>query len=232
MQTVRLSRRLAAIAALLPPDGGFADVGTDHGQLPVYLLQNGCPGRVCATDICPGPLSAARRTAREASLADRIEFLLTDGLDGLDGSSLASVVIAGMGGENIADILSRAPWTRENRLLVLQPMSKADVLRSFLSAHGYRVETERLVEDGPVYELLTARGGKEEVLSPAELLTGRFALIKDDPLFPARLDRLIASARRAAAGLARSAKPGDAARLAAEKITLASLLELRERMPK
>ena len=232
MLSIRLSRRLAAIAALLPPDGGMADVGTDHGHIPVHLLQSGFSGRVCATDIRPGPLDAARQTAREAALERKIEFLLTDGLDGLDGTGIGSVVIAGMGGENIADILSRAPWTRENRLLVLQPMSKADVLRSFLSAHGYRVETERLVEDGPVYELLTARGGKEEVLSPAELLTGRFALIKDDPLFPARLDRLIASARRAAAGLARSAKPGDAARLAAEKITLASLLELRERMPK
>ncbi len=232
MLSIRLSRRLAAIAALLPPDGGMADVGTDHGHIPVHLLQSGFSGRVCATDIRPGPLDAARQTAREAALERKIEFLLTDGLDGLDGTGIGSVVIAGMGGENIADILSRAPWTRENRLLVLQPMSKADILRSFLSAHGYRVETERLVEDGPVYELLTARGGKEEVLSPAELLTGRFALIKDDPLFPARLDRLIASARRAAAGLARSAKPGDAARLAAEKITLASLLELRERMPK
>lgn len=232
MLSIRLSRRLAAIAALLPPDGGMADVGTDHGHIPVHLLQSGFSGRVCATDIRPGPLDAARQTAREAALERKIEFLLTDGLDGLDGTGIGSVVIAGMGGENIADILSRAPWTRENRLLVLQPMSKADVLRSFLSAHGYRVETEQLVEDGPVYELLTARGGKEEVLSPAELLTGRFALIKDDPLFPARLDRLIASARRAAAGLARSAKPGDAARLAAEKITLASLLELRERMPK
>lgn len=231
MQTVRLSRRLAAIAALLPPDGGFADVGTDHGQLPVYLLQNGCPGRVCATDICPGPLAAARRTAGEASLADRIEFLLTDGLDGLDGSGLASVVIAGMGGENIADILSRAPWTKEGRLLVLQPMSKADVLRRFLFEHGYRVETERLVEDGPVYELLTARGGKEDTpLSPAELLTGRFALIRDDPLFPARLEHLLEVQRRAVAGLEHSSKPGDAARLTEEKITLASLLEMRERM--
>lgn len=232
MLTIRLSRRLAAIAALLPPDGGMADVGTDHGHIPVHLLQSGFSGRVCATDIRPGPLDAARQTAREAALERKIEFLLTDGLDGLDGTGIGSVVIAGMGGENIADILSRAPWTRENRLLVLQPMSKADVLRSFLSAHGYRVETERLVEDGPVYALLTARGGKEEALSPAELLTGRFALIKDDPLFPARLDRLLAGQRRAVAGLETSAKPGDAARLAAEKITLASLLELRERMPK
>ena len=230
MQSVRLSRRLAAIAALLPAGGGLADVGTDHGLIPVSALQSGFQGRVCATDIRSGPLDAARHTAREAGLADRIEFHLTDGLDSVDGSNIASVVIAGMGGENIADILARAPWTREGRLLILQPMSKADFLRRWLTENGYRIETETLVADGPVYELLTARGGTQAPLSPAELLTGRFALIKDDPLFPARLTHLLEGQRRAVAGLERSSKPEDAARLAVEKNTLESLLEMQERM--
>lgn len=232
MLTNRLSRRLAAISALLPAGGGLADVGTDHGQIPVHALESGFQGRVCATDIRPGPLDAARRTAHEASLEDKIEFLLADGLEGLDGTGIGTVVIAGMGGENIADILARAPWTREDRLLVLQPMSKAELLRRWLAENGYRVVSEQLVEDGPLYELLTARGGKEEALSPAELLTGRFALIKGDPLFPARLDALLARQRHAVSGLARSAKPADAVRLAEENNTLASLQEMRERMEK
>lgn len=227
---LRLSRRLAAIAALLPANGGLVDVGTDHGHIPVYMLQRGFMGRVCATDIRQGPLDAARRTAWEAGLDDLIEFSLTDGLDGIDGARLGSVVIAGMGGENIANILERATWTKEDRLLVLQPMSKGSILRRYLARNGYRIESESLVEDGPVYELLTARGGKEPPLSPAEELTGRFENIRNDPLFPARLEGLLDRQQRAVAGLASSTKPGDAARLAKEKNTLASLFEMRERM--
>ena len=229
---LKLSRRLAAIAALLPPGGGLADVGTDHGHIPVYALQSGFQGRVCATDIRQGPLDAARRTAWEADLDDQIEFTLANGLDGLDGTGIGTVVIAGMGGENIADILARAPWTLQDCLLILQPMSKSDVLRRWLVENGCRIESEALVEDGPVYELLTARGGRDQPLSPAELLTGRFSLIRNDPLFPARLDALLERQQRAVTGLARSAKAGDAARLAEEKNILASLFEMRERMEK
>lgn len=229
---VKLSRRLAAIAALLPPGGGLADVGTDHGHIPVYMLQNGFSGRICATDIRQGPLDAARRTAWEAGLDDEIEFYLTDGLSGLDGAGIGSVIIAGMGGENIADILACAPWTKADRLLVLQPMSKSDFLRRWLVKNDYRIESESLVADGQIYELLTARGGVDTPLSPAELLTGRFEYIRNDPLFPARLDALLDKQQRAVTGLAHSAKSADAARLADEKITLASLFEMRERMEK
>lgn len=230
MQEIRLSRRLAAICALLPETDGVVDVGTDHGHIPVHLLQTGFSGRVCATDIREGPLSTARRTAEEFGFADKINFYLTDGLTGIAGAGIASVVIAGMGGENIADILDRAPWTKENRLLVLQPMSKAPFLRSWLLENGFRIETESLVEDGPVYELLTARGGQDMPYSPAELLTGRFALIKSDPLFPARLKTLIAKQQRAITGLSGSMKPENAARLSVEQETLASLVAMRERM--
>lgn len=230
MQEVRLSRRLAAIFSLLPDIGGAADVGTDHGHIPVRLLQSGFSGRVCATDIRKGPLSTARRAAEEAGFSGRIEFYLTDGLDGIDGNGIASVVIAGMGGENIAAILARAPWTKENRLLVLQPMSKAPFLRRWLLENGYRIETESLVPDGPVYELLTARGGQDTPLSSAELLTGRFTLISGDPLFSARLDELIHRQTRAVAGLSVSTKQEDAARLLEEQETLALLLAMRERM--
>ena len=230
MRVIRLSRRLAAIAELLPSGGGLADVGTDHGLIPVCLLQNGFSGRVCASDIRRGPLAAARRTAAGAGLDGQIEFHLTDGLDGIDGEGIGSVVIAGMGGENIADILSRAPWTRQTRLLVLQPMSKAPFLRAWLRENAYRIETECLVRDGSVYELLTARGGSDSPLSPAELLTGRLSLIENDPLFPVRLEQLLTRQRRAVAGLEHSVTPESAVRLSAEQETLASLLKMQERM--
>lgn len=230
MQEVRLSRRLAAIIALLPDTGGVADVGTDHGHIPIRLLQSGFSGRVCATDIRKGPLSAARQAAEVAGFSSRIEFYLTDGLDGIDGKGIASVVIAGMGGENIAAILARAPWTKKDRLLVLQPMSKASFLRRWLLENGYHIETESLVSDGPIYELLTARGGQDTLFSSAELLTGRFTLISGDPLFPTRLDDLIHKQMRAVAGLSVSTKQEDTARLPEEQKTLALLQAMRERM--
>lgn len=207
-------------------------MGTDHGFVPIYLLEKGHPGPIYATDINSGPLENARRAARARGLEGKIGFRLCDGLSGLDGRDISTVIIAGMGGETIASILSAAPWTREGgRLLILQPMSRGDRLRAWLGENGYRVSSERLVRDGQLYELLTASGGAEDSpLSPGELLLGRFELIRRDPLLPERLEEMTEKARRALSGLSASSDPEKLKSLPEYRECLESLLELGEKL--
>ena len=92
-------------AALVEPGTTLIDVGTDHAYLPLHLLLAGqVVPPVWATDVNAGPLDRARRSAAACGAADKLIFALTDGLKGLDPACAETVVIAGMGGENIADI--------------------------------------------------------------------------------------------------------------------------------
>ncbi len=228
MPVIKLSPRLDAIAKLVPLFGGVADVGTDHGYIPVSLAQNSHTGKLFATDIKKDPLKHAKRSAAENGLDGKIEFSLCNGLEALDGTDIATVIIAGMGGENIAEILSAAPWTKESgRLMILQPMSKASFLRSWLFDNGYKVLSEQLVEDGMVYEIITACAGSDDSYSPAELLIGHLQLISSDPLFSDRLSFLTEKINRARSGLSASSRKEDSERLKEINELLASLSELQ-----
>ena len=145
---MRLSPRLAAIARLISPGNRLVDVGTDHALLPVFLLAEGvCPFAI-ATDISPGPLEAAQRSAQRAGITSGIDFRLGDGLAAVLSEEAGTVVIAGMGGETIAGILSRAPWLKsEPYQMILQPQSKVPELIDFLSVEGYHILAQHFVED-------------------------------------------------------------------------------------
>lgn len=196
---VRLSKRLAAVAAHIPDGAAVIDVGTDHGLLPVYLAQNGLSRRIIASDVNPGPLQSAQALVRETDTGEWIRLFVRDGLDGFIRSDADCVVIAGMGGENMAAILAAAPWTKENVLLVLQPQSKQAELRSFLIGNGYIIESESLVADaGRVYPILTARGGRSDAYTDAELHMGKLEHIGQDPLLPRYLDSILRRQEKAA----------------------------------
>ena len=110
---IELSNRLGQIARMVQPGSVVADIGTDHGQLMVYLAQNGTIRRGYACDINEKPLNKARQIIADYGLEDRIECVLASGLDGLQPGSVDTVVIAGMGGDLTARILDAAPWVRE-----------------------------------------------------------------------------------------------------------------------
>ena len=226
MEKIHLSKRLTAIAALVPNEGGLADVGTDHGYIPVWLLQNGFSSLIFATDINAAPLERARLCAEENQLADKINFCLCDGLAAVDSAKIDTVIIAGMGGETIAAILEAAPWAHE-KYLILQPMTKSERLRRWLFENGYRVISEHLIEDGAIYELLTATGGTDELYSEAEFLTGHLNLIRSDWHFPARLSALIERTSRALSGLESAEKATSSTRLDDLKRELKELGNMR-----
>ena len=198
-----LQPRLRAIADLVPIGSRLADIGTDHGYIPIDLLLAGRIAAAVATDIGELPLDHARRTAQRCGLTTGIDFRLGDGLSPVSPGEVDVIVIAGMGGDNIAGILSAAHWAREGPLLLLQPMSKAEVLRAYLPENGFTVEAERLVADkGKLYPILTVRGGEMPPATEAEDWGG-FCL-QDDPLWGLYLEDRLLRLRRAAAGLARA----------------------------
>ena len=126
----------------------FADIGTDHAYLPIYLLKAGLIERAVLSDINEGPLASARENALESELLDRVELVLTDGADGLSDRGITDVAIFGMGGELIADIIERAPFASDGGVrFILQPMTKQEHLCKYLEKRGFRVIGESYTAD-------------------------------------------------------------------------------------
>ena len=217
-----LQPRLCRLSQLVPDGCRLTDVGTDHGYLPVALLQQGRILSAIASDIGAEPLEHARRTAQQYGVKG-IDFRLCSGLSAIAPEETDVIVIAGMGGETIIAILSAAPWTRNGHMLLLQPMTKAADLRHWLADNGYTFTGEHLVEDkGRLYPILIVTGGTHRPLTEAEALCG--VLLADDPLYDACLSEHAAKLRRSAEGLRRSSNP-DAAAQAAHMDALAEELE-------
>ena len=203
MRELALQPRLQLLADMVPAGSRLADVGTDHGYLPVYLLQQGRISRAIASDIVDGPLQHARQTAAEYEV-DGIDFRLCPGLDAIAPHEADTVVIAGMGGETIQAILSAAPWTADgSHLLLLQPMTKVEYLRKWLVDHGYAFTEERLVWDKDhLYPVFAVRGGTQPPLTAAQQYGG--VLLDGDPLYGAYLDERIGKLQKAVEGLQKS----------------------------
>lgn len=222
---LQLQPRLACIASLVPRGSVLADVGTDHGYVPVYLLRTGAITRAIASDIGREPLEHARRTAEEYGV-DGIDFRLCAGLAGIAPEECDTIVIAGMGGETMMEILAAAPWTRSGaHTILLQPQTKIEELRLWLCEHGYAVTRETLVEDkGKLYIVMTVTAG--EAFTPdAVQLFGGLAL-GHDALCGTYLTQQIARLRRRADGLRQGS--GDREAEAAGLSALADALERKK----
>jgi len=157
---LKLSGRLYKIAELIGESPAVADIGTDHGFIPVYLALNEPARRIIASDISAGSLFAARKNAAKYSVEDKIIFIVAPGLDGIDESEADTIVIAGVGGETIAAILEKAPWTKRPGLrLILQPQTKLDKLCLWLQENGYIIsDADYVIDKGRFYIILVAEG--------------------------------------------------------------------------
>lgn len=232
---IKLTGRLNRIAGFINNGAGVIDVGTDHGYIPVYLAQEGGYGKIIASDLRPGPLAQARLTAEKAGVADRIEFVLADGLSGIDGEDIDTVIVAGMGGETIISILSAAPWTKNSGVrLILQPQTKQDELVEWLLLNGYSVMDARLVkEEGRLYTvLLISASTKSASDCQAELYVEKLLLERRDTLLPEYLNRLIDKLTKASLGMKKSPAAAYSEELEELMKTLNSLIAMREETEK
>lgn len=151
-------RRLAAAAAFARKGARAADIGTDHASLPIYLVGNGIAPCALACDINEGPLNAAKANISAAGLSDRIDTLLTDGLNGVEHFAPEDVYILGMGGELIWRIIDNSQVSRQVGIkLILQPMTHAHDLRKGLCVNGFNIVDETLIRDRDrVYQIIVA----------------------------------------------------------------------------
>ena len=145
-----LSNRLKSLVSFVIPGEKVANVGTDHGFIPIYLSVKELSPCPIASDVRQGPLLTARRNAAQYGVEDRISFRLSDGLAAIDREEADTIILAGMGGETILHILEAAPWSLEKKL-ILQPQSKTQELTAWLAGQGCFPESVRLAEDAGIY---------------------------------------------------------------------------------
>lgn len=225
---VPVSRRLLCAASLADPGTRAADVGTDHGYLPIHLILSGLCPQVTAADLREKPLATAQANAARFGVSDRITFVQSDGLDRIPPDSFDTLFCAGMGGDLITGILDRAPWLRDPKYtLILQPQSGGADLRRTLGEQGFSLERERLVRDGGfLYGVLRARYGGGTVPSPGEQYVSLALQRENDHLYRdylARLDRSLTATIR---GIAQSADPADQEKLEYYQTALAYIQSL------
>ena len=174
---MELTPRLRKVYDLLGEGGTVIDVGSDHGYLPAKLLADGRYRFAIISDVAEGPLRRAIRTLEGMRLDDRCDFVLGDGLKGINPlSEDYSVAVCGMGGELIASILDSSHGHRATaRLFVLQPMTKQEKLRRYLWDNGYEITRECAAAEGEkVYTVMSVRytGEPVEYIVP-ELFLGK-----------------------------------------------------------
>lgn len=147
---INLSNRLSAVVDLVEKGSVVADIGTDHGYIPVFLVENGISQKVIATDVNEMPLASCRDFVKKKGLDALIETRLSDGFEELDAKEFDTAIIAGMGGELIAEILSK--FSGLNKVhLVLQSMTHQEIVRKFLYDNGFSIKHDIIVNDSKHY---------------------------------------------------------------------------------
>lgn len=141
-----LSERLFAVASLVKRGSVVADVGTDHGYVPVYLVKNGIAKSAVASDINEGPLSSCRKLVEDENLSDKIKVRLSDGTESIASEEYDTLIIAGMGGELICSILAGEKNLKDKHI-VLNPMTHPELAREFLYSNGFEIENDIIVKD-------------------------------------------------------------------------------------
>lgn len=159
---MQLSDRLSAIAAMVSKGNRLVDVGTDHGYLPIFLVESGQVPSAIAMDINQGPIERAKEHIKEHNLECYITTRLSDGLTALKINEGDTLVIAGMGGGLVRKIIHEGEKQVESfKELILQPQSEIEQVRRFLIEYGYRIVEENIiVEDDKFYPMMKAIKGE------------------------------------------------------------------------
>ncbi len=211
-----LDKRLELCAEFVSGKGTVCDVGTDHAYLAVELIKSGKCEKVIASDINPNPLESARKTVEKYGVADKVELVLSDGLENINLDGVTDIVIAGMGGETIVKILENHIYTSDNSIrYILQPMTKHEIVRKWLCEYGFQKLSEKAVEDGgKIYTVICAERESIEYesniseLTEIESISGFFA--HDDEIGKKYRQQKAESLAKASESLRKSGRINDA----------------------
>jgi len=189
---VKLSKRLETILSLVPSCECLADIGTDHAYIPIEAVTLGIAKRAIASDIGEGPIIFARSHIADAALADIIDTRVGDGLSTITPGEADVIVIAGMGGQLISDIIRKGIGKLGQATLILSPQSELDIVRAMLlSGFGYVILAERAVyDDGKYYFIIKAVpaeiaanfGLSRETYSSVELEFGKRQMFDEESI--------------------------------------------------
>lgn len=181
---MNLSIRLKAIADYVPQGCTVADVGTDHGHLPIWLLQQERNPKAIAMDVRSGPLSRAKQAVQTCGLSDKIELRLGDGVSALKPGEAQAVVIAGMGGGLVMKIMEEGAhmWDSVEHW-VISPQSELDETRHFLEANGFAIARENMVFDaGKYYVIMDVVRGIMHYDTPEAYAYGEYLIREKHPV--------------------------------------------------
>lgn len=192
-----LSARLKAIADLVEPCEVLADIGSDHGYLPLELLKNGTIQSAVLSELRPKPLASAQSHFLAENLSDQAEFVLSDGLASVTGD-LDAIVIAGMGFETIIGIIERdLKRFKAIPQIILQSNTRVEAVRRFMHRNGFNLQAESFVQDRRhSYTVLKyAHQEHTDPLSETELLFGPYLIQSMNPDYRHHLERLLVQLR-------------------------------------
>lgn len=190
---MKLGERLKSIADMVPVGVTMADIGTDHAYLPIYLVTHQVVTRAIAGDIHYGPYLSAKNAVDATRLEASISVRQGNGLEVVGPGEADIVVIAGMGGANIIDILGARPEiTLTVKRLILQPMIAAALVREWLYNNSWCIVDEKLVEeDGRLYQIIAAEQGASQQIEPILYEIGPLIWQTRQPLLRQHIEELI-----------------------------------------
>ena len=159
MEQIKINDRLLTAVPFVRKGKRFADIGTDHAYLPIYLINNGIIDYSIAADINKGPLEKAQENICKYNLQANIHTVLCDGLSKIDPNAVDDIAIFGMGGELIVKIIDEASWVKDSdKRLILQPMTHTEKVREYLAKNGFKILGETLSLDrGKIYQTICAQ---------------------------------------------------------------------------
>ncbi len=209
---MKLTPRLKVLASLVPFNSVVADIGTDHGYLPLYLVSHNISPYVIAGEKNKKPLEKARALITSLELEEKVFPRLGDGLEVIqEKDGVEVVIIAGMGGKTICNILEEG-WEklRGVELLILQPMVDVSLVRYWIIKRGYRITEEKLAREGKqIYEIIAAGPGHQELPEDLVLELGPKILEKKDPLIKPYLQKKLRKCIRVRESLKKSKQEID-----------------------
>ena len=235
---MKLRPRLKVIAEMLPRCSLICDIGTDHAYLPIYLLKNHICKRAVITEISQGPLNTAYKNVSKENVENNIEAILGNGLNALicskclkeskDGDYV--VIIAGMGGSLMVKIINDGiHYAKKAKTLILQPMSRIEIVTEWLINQGFEIYNQRLVkDDNRIYNVLAVKWtGIQKKYNTVDLYIGKKLIDEEDPLLKEYINWKISIIDKIIANLSNYKDTSDSKNNSGN---FAALLELKKDM--